>query len=110
MIHSLDENVGRLMHSLNELNPVDVTLLIFVFDNGGNNFANTPPKTDNASLRAGRGERRNGQQRSGNKCRLLPNPYGGLQPSVRSSLKFEDEWFLSQSLFEKTNHIGNQPN
>ena len=63
MIHSLDENVGRLMRSLNDLNLTDQTLVIFASDNGGNHYADTPPKTNNAPLRAGKGSAYEGAYR-----------------------------------------------
>ena len=55
MIHSLDDNVGRVLRSLKDLNLTDQTLVIFASDNGGNHYADTPPKTNNAPLRAGKG-------------------------------------------------------
>lgn len=55
MIHSLDENVGRLMNKLDELRIAEDTLVIFASDNGGNHYADTPQKTSNAPLRDGKG-------------------------------------------------------
>jgi arylsulfatase A len=55
MIHSLDENVGRIMQSLENLQLADNTLLIFASDNGGNHYADRPQKTNNAPLRDGKG-------------------------------------------------------
>ncbi len=55
MIHSLDENVGRIMQSLDDLKLADNTLLIFASDNGGNHYADRPQKTNNAPLRDGKG-------------------------------------------------------
>jgi arylsulfatase A-like enzyme len=55
MIHSLDENVGRILRSLEELKLADHTLLIFASDNGGNHYADRPQKTNNAPLRDGKG-------------------------------------------------------
>ena len=55
MIHSLDENVGRLMKSLDDLKIADDTLVIFASDNGGNHYADIPQKTSNAPLRDGKG-------------------------------------------------------
>ncbi len=55
MIHSLDENVGRIMQSLNDLNLAENTVLIFASDNGGNHYADIPQKTNNAPLREGKG-------------------------------------------------------
>ncbi len=55
MIHSLDENVGRIMKRLNDLKLADNTLVIFASDNGGNHYADVPQKTNNAPLRDGKG-------------------------------------------------------
>ena len=63
MIHSLDENVGRLMQSLDDLNLADNTLLIFASDNGGNHYADRPQKTSNAPLRDGKGSAYEGAYR-----------------------------------------------
>lgn len=56
MVHSLDENIGKLMHSLEDLNLADNTVVIFTSDNGG--FINEwdgQTVTDNAPLRSGKG-------------------------------------------------------
>ena len=56
MVHSLDENIGKLMHSLEDLNLADNTVVIFTSDNGG--FINEwdgQRVTDNAPLRSGKG-------------------------------------------------------
>jgi arylsulfatase A-like enzyme len=63
MIHSLDENVGRIMQSLHELKLADNTLLIFTSDNGGNHYADIPQKTNNAPLRDGKGSAYEGAYR-----------------------------------------------
>ena len=55
MIHSLDENVGRLMQSLEELGLTENTLVIFTSDNGGADYVDNPHKTSNAPLRDGKG-------------------------------------------------------
>ena len=55
MIHSLDENVGRLMKSLDKLKIAEDTLVIFASDNGGNHYADVPQKTSNSPLRDGKG-------------------------------------------------------
>ena len=55
MIHSLDENVGRIMQALDDLELADNTFLIFASDNGGNHYADVPQKTNNAPLRDGKG-------------------------------------------------------
>ncbi|MEZ5041682.1 MAG: sulfatase [Saprospiraceae bacterium] len=56
MVHSLDENVGKLMNKLDELNIADQTVIIFTSDNGG--FINEwdgQTVTNNAPLRSGKG-------------------------------------------------------
>ncbi|MEO2019024.1 MAG: sulfatase [Fuerstiella sp.] len=63
MIHSLDENVGRIMQSLEELHLANNTLLVFTSDNGGNHYADIPQKTNNAPLRDGKGSAYEGAYR-----------------------------------------------
>jgi arylsulfatase A len=56
MVHSLDENIGKLMHQLDELNLADHTLVLFTSDNGG--FINEwdgQMVTANTPLRSGKG-------------------------------------------------------
>ena len=56
MVHSLDENVGRILSRLNELGIADRTVVFFFSDNGG--FINqyeTKAVTDNYPLRSGKG-------------------------------------------------------
>jgi arylsulfatase A-like enzyme len=55
MIHSLDENVGRILQSLKNHQMDDNTLVVFASDNGGVHYADRPQKTSNAPLRAGKG-------------------------------------------------------
>ena len=57
MIASLDENVGRVLAKLDELNIADRTVVIFMSDNGGLTFQNKQKEavTSNAPLRAGKG-------------------------------------------------------
>ena len=50
MVHSLDENVGRIMDKLDQLSIADNTVVIFFSDNGGYHRV-----TNNAPLRAGKG-------------------------------------------------------
>lgn len=50
MIESVDDSVGRVMHTLAELNLLDNTLVVFTSDNGG--FAGA---TSNTPLRANKG-------------------------------------------------------
>lgn len=56
MIHSLDENVGRLLRFLDERRLADRTLVVFASDNGGyvNEFGGQRV-TDNTPLRSGKG-------------------------------------------------------
>jgi arylsulfatase A-like enzyme len=56
MVHSLDENVGRILKKISELGIADNTVVIFFSDNGG--FINryeTKTVTDNYPLRSGKG-------------------------------------------------------
>jgi arylsulfatase A-like enzyme len=61
MIYSVDESVGRVMASLDELKLADNTVLIFSSDNGGvggydrEGIAKAGGITDNAPLRSGKG-------------------------------------------------------
>ena len=54
MIETLDSNVGRLMHKLEELELEDNTIVLFMSDNGGLATAEGSP-TSNLPLRAGKG-------------------------------------------------------
>ena len=59
MLASLDENVGRVLHRLDDLKLTDRTVVILTSDNGGVDFstaksANRPP-TSNAPFRSGKG-------------------------------------------------------
>ena len=63
MIHSLDENVGRILRALDDLKLADNTLLIFASDNGGNHYADIPQKTNNEPLRDGKGSAYEGAYR-----------------------------------------------
>jgi len=54
MIETLDSNVGRLMHKLEELELDKTTVVIFMSDNGGLATAEGSP-TSNLPLRAGKG-------------------------------------------------------
>ncbi|QLG44647.1 sulfatase [Costertonia aggregata] len=61
MIESIDQNVGRVMNKLEELDLAENTLIVFTSDNGGLSvqevpaFAKHTPPTDNGPLRAGKG-------------------------------------------------------
>jgi arylsulfatase A-like enzyme len=57
MIESVDEGVGKLLQTLDDLKIADRTVLIFTSDNGGLSVKEGPntPATSNAPLRAGKG-------------------------------------------------------
>ncbi|MFZ2148798.1 MAG: sulfatase [Sedimentisphaerales bacterium] len=56
MVHSLDENIGRILTKLDELGAADRTVVIFFSDNGGYiNEYNTKTVTNNYPLRSGKG-------------------------------------------------------
>ena len=57
MIESVDEGVGRIMKTLDDLKMADRTVVIFTSDNGGLSVKEGPntPATSNAPLRAGKG-------------------------------------------------------
>lgn len=60
MVYSLDENVGRIMQKLDDLNISDHTIVIFASDNGGyigvdSRSGHQVPTTDNFPLRSGKG-------------------------------------------------------
>lgn len=56
MIHSLDENVGRIRAALEERGVADRTVLVFASDNGGYINVNRGRRvTDNGPLRSGKG-------------------------------------------------------
>ena len=57
MIHSVDENVGRLLDKLENLGIADNTVVFFMSDNGGLNSPEwkNEPVTSNAPLREGKG-------------------------------------------------------
>jgi len=56
MVHSLDENVGRLLDTLDELKLTDHTIIVFFSDNGGNMYDRVEgiPPTSNRPLRGGK--------------------------------------------------------
>ena len=57
MVESLDDSIGRLMRTLEQVGLADNTVFIFTADNGGLSAPEGPdtPATDNAPLRAGKG-------------------------------------------------------
>ncbi len=56
MVHSLDENVGRLLRTIDELGLTKNTIIVFFSDNGGVHFREVEgaPVTSNAPLRGGK--------------------------------------------------------
>ncbi len=56
MVQSLDENVGRLVSALEELQLAENTVIVFFSDNGGNMYDRVDgiPPTSNAPLRGGK--------------------------------------------------------
>ena len=65
MVKTLDDNVGKVMAALDELDLTDNTMLIFTSDNGGNMY-NRPQgvyPTDNHPLRGGKGNAYEGGMR-----------------------------------------------
>lgn len=55
MLRSVDDSVGRLLKTLDELHIADHTVVIFTSDNGGAVHIGKPPATSNAPLRSGKG-------------------------------------------------------
>jgi arylsulfatase A-like enzyme len=56
MVHSLDENVGRVLSTLEEIQVADRTIVVFTSDNGGYiNEHRGMRVTDNRPLRSGKG-------------------------------------------------------
>jgi arylsulfatase A-like enzyme len=56
MVHSLDENVGRILSTLEEMRIADRTIVVFTSDNGGYiNEHRGRRVTDNRPLRSGKG-------------------------------------------------------
>lgn len=54
LVESVDDSVGRIVATLEELGLTEKTLIVFTSDNGGLTTGAKPP-TDNAPLRAGKG-------------------------------------------------------
>ena len=55
MVQAMDDNVGRLMDTLEGLGIDDDTVVIFTSDNGGFSTVRRPGPTSNAPLRSGKG-------------------------------------------------------
>ena len=66
MIHSLDENIGRVIAKVDELGLAENTLIIFTSDNGG-----PYEHTRNWPLRAGKGSYFEGGWEKGDTIRFL---------------------------------------
>ena len=91
MVHSLDENVGRVLAKLQELDLMDRTLIIFTSDNGGVvHRTRWGTVTNNAPLRSGKGSLYEGGIRI---PLLIRDPHGERQPKVCEQI------VLSQDLF-----------
>ena len=52
MLKSVDESLGRMLHTLDELKLTDKTIFIFFSDNGGNRHSNTPEDRKTAAKKA----------------------------------------------------------
>ena len=56
MVHSLDENVGRILNKLEELGVAENTMVVFLSDNGGfDEVRDGEQVTNNVPLRSGKG-------------------------------------------------------
>jgi arylsulfatase A-like enzyme len=53
MLRSVDESLGRILDTLDELKLTDRTIVIFMSDNGGNTHSNTPEDRKTAAKAAG---------------------------------------------------------
>jgi arylsulfatase A-like enzyme len=81
MIYSLDENLGRLIQKLKQLNINKNTIIIFVSDNGGLSTSEGSPTT-NFPLRAGKGWLYEGGIRV---PLIIKSPFYGIPGSVIST-------------------------
>ncbi len=102
MVYAMDENVGRIVDRLEELNLMDNTLLVFTSDNGGLSTvanANWVAPTDVLPLRAGKGWAYEGGIRipliikkpNSDNGMVIETPVNSmdLYPTVLSTLKLE---------------------
>ena len=92
MVQSLDENVGRLLDTLDALNLSDHTIVVFFSDNGGNMYDRVEgiPPTSNAPLRGGKATLYEGGTRE--PC-IVVWP-GKVKPGTRSDAFFSSvDWF-----------------
>jgi arylsulfatase A-like enzyme len=55
MVQAMDDNIGRLMDTLEQMEIDDNTVVIFTSDNGGLATSHKPGPTSNAPLRSGKG-------------------------------------------------------
>jgi arylsulfatase A-like enzyme len=78
MVKSVDDNVGRLLHKLDELGIADRTVVVFISDNGGyiNEYKNKAV-TSNYPLRSGKGSLYEGGIRIPTLICLPNNPLNG---------------------------------
>lgn len=77
MIEKLDDSVGKVCQTLEDLGIADHTLIIFYSDNGG-----SEPVTDNYPLRGGKGMPYEG----GSRVPLIMKWTGRIEPGIRSSV------------------------
>ena len=92
MVETLDDNVGRIVQTLQELKLLENTLIIFTSDNGGNqyNFVEGLEATNNAPLSAGKGHIFEG----GHRVPLIVRWDGKTQPgTINNSLVSSVDYF-----------------
>ena len=92
MVQSLDENVGRLLDTLDELRLSENTIVVFFSDNGGNMYDRVEgiPPTSNAPLRGGKATLYEGGTRE--PC-IVVWP-GQIKPDTRTDAFFSSvDWF-----------------
>ncbi|MDF1826450.1 MAG: sulfatase [Verrucomicrobiales bacterium] len=92
MVHSLDENVGKVLDTVDRLGLAEKTVIIFTSDNGGNMYNevdNTTP-TSNRPLRGGKGNNWDGGVRV---------PTVAVVPWMTEAGSTSDQWFVSQDLY-----------
>ena len=105
MIHSLDENVGRVLDRLKKRGLADHTLVIFASDNGGytNPFRGQVP-TDNWPLRSGKGSLYEG----GIRVPLIVRLPGVTRPGAVCDAPVTCADFLP-TILELCNKVGGRP-
>ena len=55
MVRSMDDSIGRILNTLEDLHLSDHTIVVFTSDNGGAVHFGKPPATSNLPLRSGKG-------------------------------------------------------